>query len=376
MSINWKHIGIAILCTATGAFTMNCSSSDGGSGGRALSTQEAALNTSITAMASLGVVATASYAPVDTMRASLSAAQATDTFCDDNGSSTIPYTGNEGIWAFSKFLCAGAHNTYSPDSALGALSLMKGIICTADQNGITYSASGSATTLTNATLTPTCFPTEMLAKFASESPAITAVSGTVTGFTMTSSGWDSRIEFRNMSPIDDFDIYVRSSDNVIAAAFVGTGGDDSWTVTIDRRATPNRLVYEAANSNRHMRLLAEGSISSAGIVNSVTGMAGIVAEAAGGEYVSLTGTEANGVRISFEKSGESEVTDSCFDVADNGATCGSTTQLSFHAGQVTGFTDSGALAAAAASFDNNPVLFILGSFPVGDAPGGSFTTLR
>lgn len=371
-----KLIGLGTLCTMTAALAINCSSSGGGSS-RALSTQEAALQTSETAMASLGNLASAAQVPLDTMRAT----QATSSYCDDNG--TASHTGNDSIWGFTTFLCAGAHNTYSPDSALGAVSLMKGIICTADGQGLTYSASGSAVTFTNAPLTATCFPAEMLAAFASESPAITAVSGTATGFTMTSSGWDYRIEFRNMDPINDFDIYFRISGNVIAAAYKDLGGNDNWTVSLDQRSATSKIAYEAANNNRHMRLLGEGTITSAGVVSEVTSMAGILAESSGGQYVSLIGTGANGIKISWKKGMNSEITNQCLDIGQTGATCGSgAVELAFHTAQVTGFTDNSAITTAGGNFDNNPLSLSVGplaspSFPVSNAPAGAFSsTLR
>lgn len=370
-----KHMGLASLCTVTAAFTVNCSSGGGGGGGRALSTQEAALNKSITAVSSLADLAVAAYAPIDSMRA-----QATDDFCNSNGMSTV--TGDDGTWAFSSFLCAGTHNSYSPDTALGTLSLMKGVICTADQNGVSYSASGATATMTNTPLTATCFSKEMLAMFAQEE--ISTISGTVTAYAMTNSGWDYRLEFTNMSaPLSNFTMYVRSSGNVTAAAYTSTT-DGSWSVTIDQRTSTNRIIFEAVNDNRHIRLLAEGTISATGTVTAVTHMGGVVAEAADAQYVALHGADATGVNINSLKNemGATEHQDVCFDTAGNGS-CPPSVPLAavgFDAGDRVNFTNNAAVTSAMNNFDNNPLFYDYASFVstiAHAAPAGSVSdTLR
>lgn len=333
------------------------------------STQLQALNRSSTALSSL-------YSANDSLALS-SRAQSTDSICDANGAPTA--TGNDVEWAFTKFLCAGAHNTYSPDSALGALSLSSGIVCTADRLGLRYTADGATTTVSGAAFSTACFPQDMITKFANESTPITSITADITGFTMESTtGWDYRIELRNSPTIGDFDLYIRNSDNVIAASMINTVDSDGWTITIDRRADTKYLIYEAANTNTHMRIMAEGDIAANGTVGDVSNMAGIHAVSGSDQYVALRGNDANGVQIQWKKSGIAEVGTQCADLASNGATCAGVTALGFAAADTGAFTNAGAaITNSLAAFDNNPISMTVSGFIEDDVATAAFSsTLR
>lgn len=332
--------------------TAHCSKSGGGSSARSESTQEQALTGSIAAMSSLGAT--------DTLFSLNKKTRNTSTFC--GGEATPKDTSNTPDWAFDKFICAAAHNTYSPDSALGAMTLMKGIVCTAAIQGVTYTASGSTATIPAGTaFSTTCFPQAMLDVFAEE--GITSLSGDVTGFSL-STGWDFKLEFRNMAPIEDFDIYIRNSGNVLAAAFINTesGSGDAWTVTVDTRGTPSKIIYSAANQNRHIRMMAEGTISTAGEVTAVTNMAAVMAENNNDdEYVALLGNETDGVAMNFKKNGEGEETGECYKFGNGALVC---------AGSAPNFSEMNvqpfatALTAQTALFDNNPISMSVSAFSV------------
>lgn len=366
-----RKLSVVALGSVVAWGLVACSSGGGGSSSSPSteSTQAAALTKSITAMSSLGDQSDISFSPIATMAVG---AQSTSTICNDDG--TPKATGNNTTWAFSKFLCAGAHNTYSPDSALGAISLMKGIICTADSAGATYTSSGASVTLTNVKFSTSCFSQAMIDAFADE--GLTTISGTFKGYTMTStSGWDYRAEFRSTADISDFDIYVRNSDDVIAAAFVGkeAGEDaDAWTITIDRRNTLNSLIYEAANKNRHIRIMAEGTITTAGEVTNVEDMAGIIGENGMSEYVALRGNETDGIYVQWQKNGlGAEDTPACEFDAD----CVGVDDLGFVS------TDRAAFAptdntAAIADFIDNPIYMTVAAFEEGNLAAAFGSTLR
>lgn len=337
--------------------TAHCSSGGGGStASRSESTQEKALTSSILAMSSLG--------NTDDLFSTSLKQRDTSSFCNTNG---VPSdTTNSVDWAFDKFICAGAHNTNSPDSALGAMTLMRGIICTAALQGVTYTATGATVAIPSGTgFSTTCFPQTMIDQFKSES--ITSISGSVTGFTQTG-GWDFKLEFRNMNPINDFDIYIRSSDKVIASTYVdidNTNGD-GWTVTIDTRATPSKIIYEAANENRHIRMIAEGTISSAGEVTAVTGMAGVLAEGNNNdEYAALTGTETAGVEINFKNGNNPsnmEQMNQCYNFGNGAANCSTVTSPSFDEGDVPTFVATP--IDQVDLFETNPIGMSVSTFSV------------
>lgn len=346
------------------AFLTACSDSDGG--GASVSTQMQALNTSSQALSSLYT----SQASIST----ISRAQSTDLICNSDGSPKA--TGNDTEWAFNKFLCAGAHNTYSPDSALGALSLASGIVCTAQSLGLAYSEAGSTTSVTNASFSTACFPQAMIDKFAVD--LITSLTANVTGYTMASTtGWDFRINVSSAT-VGNFDLYIRNSGNVVAASMANTADQDGWTITIDRRDTTNYMIYEAANTNTHMRIMAEGTISASGVVGEVSNMAGIHTMVGSTEYVALRGNDAQGVQMRWLKSGNSEASLTCADIASNSATCTGVTPLSFQASDISAFTNmTTAIDASLALFDNNPISMTVSGFVVTPAATGSFgSTLR
>lgn len=324
-----------------------CSSDDDASA----STQMQALNASSKALSSI-------YTSQSGAALTLSPrAQSSDAIC--NASGTPLATGDNTEWAFNKFLCAGAHNTYSPDSALGALTLSSGVVCMAQQNGLTYSEAGASISLTNATFSTSCFPQEMITNFADD--GLTSVTATVTGYTMSSAtGWDFRIAFASSGPVGNFDLYIRNSNNVIAASMVNTGNTDAWTITIDRRNATNAIIYEAANSNTHMRIMAEGTIAANGTVGDVSSMAGIHAMGGSDEYVALRGSDAQGLRIRWKKSGQAEAAATCADIASNGATCTGVTALSFAAASTGAFMAG--VTGSLALFDNNPILMTTAAF--------------
>lgn len=329
------------------------------------STQLQALNRTSTALSSL-------YSANDSLALS-SRAQSTDSICEANGAPTA--NGNDVEWAFTKFLCAGAHNTYSPDSALGALSLSSGIVCTADRLGLRYTADGATTTVSGAAFSTACFPQAMITKFASDD--ITSITADITGFTMDSAtGWDYRIELRNSPTIGNFDLYIRNSDNVIAAAMINTVDNDGWTITIDRRADTKYLIYEAANTKTHMRLMAEGDIAANGTVGDVSNMAGIHAVSGSDVYVALRGNDA-GLQIGWKKINP-EVAPSCVNLTDGGAGVCTLAALSFDENETSDFTNAGiAITNSLALFDNNPISMTVSGFIEDDVATAAFgSTLR
>jgi hypothetical protein len=355
-----------IILLASVSFLAACSDSD--SGGTAVSTQRQALTSSSQALSSL-------YSSQSSLSlASASRAQATDTICNADGSPKA--TGNNTEWAFHKFLCAGAHNTYSPDSALGALALANGIVCTAESLGLAYSEAGTSTTVTNVAFSTSCFSQEMITKFATD--LITSLTATVTGYTMASTtGWDYRINVASAT-VGNFDLYIRNSGDVIAASMANTGSQDGWTISIDLRAATDYMVYEAANSNTHMRIMAEGTISSSGVVSAVTDMAGIHTMVGSTEYVALRGNETQGVQMRWLKSGNSEASLTCADVASSGATCTGVTALSFNSASISAFTNlTSAIDASLLLFDNNPIAMTVSGFVETPAATSAFaSTLR
>lgn len=357
-----------IILLASISFLTACSDSDGG--GTAVSTQRQALNSSSQALSSL-------YSSQSSLAlASTSRVQATDSICNADG--TPKATGNNTEWAFHKFLCAGAHNTYSPDSAVGALALANGIVCTAESLGLAYSETGTSTTVTNVAFSTSCFSQEMITKFANESTPITSLTATVTGYSLASTtGWDYRINVASAT-VGNFDLYIRNSGNVIAASMANTGNQDGWTISIDRRATTNYMVYEAANANTHMRIMAEGTISTSGVVSAVTNMAGIHTMVGSTEYVALRGNETQGVQMRWLKSGNAEASLTCADVASSGATCTGVTALSFNAASIGAFTNlTSAIDASLALFDNNPISMTVSAFDETPAATSLFSsTLR
>lgn len=346
-------VGGSLLILATG-----CSS--GGGGGGAVSAQMQALNKSSTAMASLG-------ADAGSLLLSSTRAQATDAVCEADGSPKA--SGDTTEWAFQKFLCAGAHNTYAPDSALGALALNKGIICTAELNGLTYSDSGTSLTFNNVPLTTACFSAAMLANFTNDS--ISTVSGTITGYSLdaSTSGWDYRINLQGDPNIDDFDLYIRNSGNVIAAAFLSA--NEGWSVTVDQRAVPNALVFEFGSAERHLRMMAEGTIDAFGNVTSVSNMAGIIAQTDNNEYVSLRGNEVDGILVKWEKSGGgNNDAGTCIDFT--ATNCVDVTALNFDSGNVANFINNTALTNSAALIDDNPIHMTVSGFDESTNPTTSY----
>jgi hypothetical protein len=275
----------------------------------------------------------------------------TSEICDEN---SVPVPNEDTKeWGFKKVLCAVAHNSGSPDSALGALSIMRSVICMLEENGLTYSEQGAEITLTDAPFTTSCFSQEMIDGM--QEDGMESLSGTATGFSFANtSGWDSRIQMT--SEAFNFDMYFRNSGNIVAASFSeDDGGVESyWTVTLDSRNTSGAaLIYESAGQYRHIRVMAEGSLGSNGSFQSFSNLAGIVAEVGGPSFGSIRGNGTSGVVTEWINGG-GDKTD-CLDIDDNGADCVGVDGLTFVEADSAAFTDGAAVSALGDLVTTNPI---------------------
>ena len=275
-------------------------------------------------------------------------ASARDSRCSDNGTPMNAdgsrMTQESASYPQTAIYCAVAFNTGSPDSVLGAISIPGVFLCEAERAGawdsdVDFTEAGNNVGDVTITLSTNCAEAWLIEALSDGGDGVYPLTDLTLTQLPATHGYDKKI---TMGVGDGpSDIYIRSSDNFIAAKSEGWAFSVDLTNNIVHYETLGESTSTSDNSSyvRRLRLRVEGELGDTGAFSSIASLQALKLEGRGvdegwSEIVTLTGSPADGMAFNYyyEAEGFQAVEDGC-SVSD----CSAITRISATEAQVDTF---------------------------------------
>ncbi len=215
----------------------------------------------------------------------------TDPLCNEKGGPVISGTTTEVDRASPEFspqlfYCATSFNSLSPDTVQGTLSVMQAILCALeDAELVTYDGVARSGTFD---ASASCFPEGII-----EPGMPTRFDATITADVVSAGGWTHQIRFQ----ATDLDMTLRF---LFDERFLGFSSNEGTLLLLDFTQGIARYETLFAQFDRHLRLLAGGTLATDGSFTALTRLEGAWSQ--GGDASSpqsiatLFGTDSGGYR--------------------------------------------------------------------------------
>jgi hypothetical protein len=206
---------------------------------------------------------------------------------------------SENRYALNHMYCMATKNTGAPDSFVGALSIVKDLMCVFGESAV-FDGTTRETVATKASFAtcladmPAAARDEVLAGLPDSGVPMTVTAGLgAQNPVNANAGWDGgmKVALEFMGEKMDFSVQVKDSDNIVSVGVLSGRGSastpvDAYIATVNK--TTGTIRYEAVfqrirtatgqNSsdgwNRHARMLINGTVDDDFKFTNVTGVAG------------------------------------------------------------------------------------------------------
>lgn len=201
-------------------------------------------------------------------------------------------------YPFNFFHCQTSMAGSGPDSSYGAMSIAQMFLCSVEVSLPNLQYNGDTVSGQNLNIVESCVPSSLL-QDEDMSQMIGMSLGDnvqVTASEMApATGYDRKLAVTGIDFGDDdvmnFSVYYRSDAEITAFKFVEINDPDGdnevngWAFTIDRNN--NRLLFETMSPRfgRHIRFLAQGTLTTQGTFDSISRIEGIYTESSSGDLV-------------------------------------------------------------------------------------------
>lgn len=238
-----------------------------------------------------------------------------DPLCSDRGtpfdSDGNVITPSDENYPLAALYCTVAFNQGSPDSVLGAISIPGVLLCELERaeawsSDDDFTEGGNNVGDVTITISTNCADEWLAEALSDGGDGVYPLSGVTLTSLPATHGYDKKISFSMGEGEDDQVVFIRSSDNVIAAR------TDGWAFSID--LVNNVVHYETLGEStgsesgesyvRRIRLRLEGTLASTGAFETIDSLQALKLEGRGvdedwSELITLSGSPDSGLAYTY-----------------------------------------------------------------------------